>query len=197
MNVPREVHLAVPWITYRQLDFWVRKGYINADSPGSGYTRSFSHRELRVLKAMARLVQAGFPAQKAAELARSAITDVGSAGALRIKLGEGIILDIDALLWAGSITAMFTSTAGFLTATTGCSTYQGWMGISSRSCSVTAGITCRCRCPLSARRSLMAKSIRRRRRRRCLCNACLFGTTHPWQPRFRRRDAMSPPVVRP
>ena len=39
-------------VTYRKIDFWLRKGYLKIDSPtpGSGYRREFSDREVENLK---------------------------------------------------------------------------------------------------------------------------------------------------
>lgn len=51
-------------LTYRQLDFWVRKGYLNpanARAGGKGTDRMFPPSEVMVAAEMARLVSAGLP----------------------------------------------------------------------------------------------------------------------------------------
>lgn len=60
--------------TYRQLDHWIRKGYIVPlnPNPGSGrHLRVFDRAEQRVINLMVRLVEAGFPPELAARLARA------------------------------------------------------------------------------------------------------------------------------
>ena len=59
-------------ITYRQLDFWIRRGYVKVDNDvtGSGNTREFSSIEARVVLYMADLVRSGFTPQASAVTAR-------------------------------------------------------------------------------------------------------------------------------
>lgn len=59
-------------ISYRQLDFWVRKGYIKERSPGggSGFLRDFTDDEVAITVKMARLIKIGFKPGPAAEYAR-------------------------------------------------------------------------------------------------------------------------------
>lgn len=57
-------------ITYRQLDHWIRQGYIGGGNPGSGHQRELSIEEFAELAAMAALVKAGFTPAVAAQMAR-------------------------------------------------------------------------------------------------------------------------------
>lgn len=57
-------------VTYRQLDHWIRQGYIHAEAPGSGNPRQLSSHETKVLRHMAALVNAGVDAGRAATYAR-------------------------------------------------------------------------------------------------------------------------------
>jgi len=64
---------AIPDIgaTYRQLDHWVRSGYLKPNcAGGSGFVREWPKGELRVANTMARLVAAGLPPALAARVAR-------------------------------------------------------------------------------------------------------------------------------
>lgn len=60
-------------ITYRQLDHWIRKGYINGALPGSGNPRTINGHEADVVRDMAALVRAGFRPDVAARIARQAL----------------------------------------------------------------------------------------------------------------------------
>lgn len=60
-------------LTYRQLDYWVRRGWIVPERPeqvSTGHHRTFSVREFVVIERMDRLVQAGVVPEVAARLAR-------------------------------------------------------------------------------------------------------------------------------
>jgi hypothetical protein len=57
-------------ITYRQLDWWCRQGYVHAPSGGSGYRRSIPEHEMQVLQRMGRLVKTGLAVNVAAGAAR-------------------------------------------------------------------------------------------------------------------------------
>jgi DNA-binding transcriptional MerR regulator len=63
----------VPGLTYRQLDHWCSRGYIQPDKahPGSGRQRQFGADEVRVIRAMHELVANGVLPAAAARLARS------------------------------------------------------------------------------------------------------------------------------
>jgi DNA-binding transcriptional MerR regulator len=62
----------IPGITYRQLDYWTRRGFLEADSatPGSGRYRSYSQIEVLVATLMVRLIEAGFTVEAAHSIAR-------------------------------------------------------------------------------------------------------------------------------
>ncbi len=65
----------VPWLAPRQLEYWIEQGWIIPDgNPAQGRPRVFSDAEKKVLRTMARLVRAGFPAASAAVIARRAVT---------------------------------------------------------------------------------------------------------------------------
>lgn len=62
----------VPGLSYRQLDYWVRVGYLRPGNPtgGSGTVRSWPDDELAVAQTMARLVAAGLTVAAAHMVAR-------------------------------------------------------------------------------------------------------------------------------
>jgi DNA-binding transcriptional MerR regulator len=59
-------------ITYRQLDYWSRQGWLRPATPanGSGTRREWTNDELAVAARMAKLVNAGLPPNIAADAAR-------------------------------------------------------------------------------------------------------------------------------
>lgn len=62
-------------LTLRQVEYWTEKGWIIPDgNPAQGRPRVFSAPEMKVLRTMARLAHAGFPARVAAQVARRAVT---------------------------------------------------------------------------------------------------------------------------
>lgn len=69
MNAPELAEHA--GVTYRQLDYWVRAGYVKAKPghQGSGHLREFSYVQSQQCAWMARLVKAGFTVDKAAAMA--------------------------------------------------------------------------------------------------------------------------------
>jgi hypothetical protein len=69
-----EIDALVPWVTDRQLHHWCARGYVRPSSGGSGRPRSFPEQEKRILLAMARLVRAGLVPERAAVVARQAVT---------------------------------------------------------------------------------------------------------------------------
>ncbi len=82
----RNVPAGVP-ATYRQVDNWVRVGYLHPKhGVGSGNRREWTREELRVLRVMARLVKAGLQPAAAAKAARS--------GALIMELAPGVRLAV-------------------------------------------------------------------------------------------------------
>lgn len=62
-------------VSYRQFDYWVRRGLIHAPGYGSGRLREpLTDEEQRVLRHMAHLVADGVTPDRAAELARQLAT---------------------------------------------------------------------------------------------------------------------------
>ncbi len=58
--------------TYRQIDHWVRAGYLRPQGGiGTGNPREWTREELRVFRRMARLVNAGLQPAAAAKAARA------------------------------------------------------------------------------------------------------------------------------
>lgn len=81
-------------LTYRQLDYWTRVGYLNATmpAPGSGHVRTWSDEELTVAQLVARLGRAGIPAGRAAELARVLLA--GDDLPMRCPLGQNLFIEV-------------------------------------------------------------------------------------------------------
>jgi hypothetical protein len=62
---------ALDRISYRQLDFWIRQGYLQPEGGGrSGIARQWSEEEIAVLDRMISLVEEGYRPSAAARLAR-------------------------------------------------------------------------------------------------------------------------------
>lgn len=59
-------------VSYRQVDFWTRKGYLSATdpAPGSGHARDYPAGEIAIAERMAHLVRFGVTAERAADYAR-------------------------------------------------------------------------------------------------------------------------------
>jgi hypothetical protein len=69
--------LAALGVTYRQLDYWTRRGYLNpGGNPGYGHPRTWPPGELAVAERMARAVRAGLTPYAAHRAARGT-TDLG------------------------------------------------------------------------------------------------------------------------
>jgi len=79
-------------ITYRQLDYAVRAGYLRPERKwkgrgwGSGSPRIWPEKELEVARLMGRLSAIGLPLAKAAEIARS--------GDARYEIAPGIWIEV-------------------------------------------------------------------------------------------------------
>ena len=82
-------------ISARQLDHWIRRGYLHVDARGSGHQRHLTSDELDVLLVLARLVRAGFRWEQAAQIAREAcecgVTEFRLPGGLHVHLIEGAL----------------------------------------------------------------------------------------------------------
>jgi len=80
-------------VTYRQLDWWTRQGYLHArEETGSGYSRSYTESEKNVARLMGRLVRVGFSAGFAGKVARAFLE--GDRESKVVDLGEGIKIRI-------------------------------------------------------------------------------------------------------
>lgn len=84
MSVPTSDDLvrAIPGLTYRRLDHWIRSGYIPDHDyleAGSGHPRTFGPHQVLVLRHMAALVNEGIKVEAAATAA---------VGAVRLDTGE-------------------------------------------------------------------------------------------------------------
>lgn len=83
MSTETDLLLIAAGITYRQLDYWVRKGWVeprfwrrNGERVGvakSGYRRDFTDQEARVVIRMGHLTRGGVRADVAAVAARSMV----------------------------------------------------------------------------------------------------------------------------
>lgn len=75
-------------VSYRQLDFWVRRGYLKPHNatPGSGYSREWTTDEAAVATTMGRLVIAGFTPELAHRVAR--------ARQARLELAPGVFVEV-------------------------------------------------------------------------------------------------------
>ena len=64
-------------VSYRQIDHWVKKGWIKTQNHiwGTGDHREFSMQEETIVMTMAELIDIGFKADKAAELARRLVVN--------------------------------------------------------------------------------------------------------------------------
>lgn len=81
--------------TQRQIDFWVRQGYLlpGQQPPGSGVAREWPEVEIRVAQLMARLVFGGFTPADASVLARQVLRR-RSRSAVRLTVAPGIVVEI-------------------------------------------------------------------------------------------------------
>jgi len=90
--------LPPPWaqragLSYRQLDYWTRQGWLlpTQEYAGPGFPRAWPRRERSVAVLMARLVDAGVVPAVAARAARRVVQGSGS-----VDLGNGIELVVKA-----------------------------------------------------------------------------------------------------
>jgi DNA-binding transcriptional MerR regulator len=88
---------ALAGITYRNLDYWLRRGFIDLDPEhpdptgrGSGYPRRFTPQEADRFVLLARLVRAGFRVETAADVARKVARAPGD----RVEVVGGIWVQV-------------------------------------------------------------------------------------------------------
>lgn len=81
--------------TYRQLTFWVQKGYLNPEmaGKGSGYRWTWPRAEAQVARLMVRLVRAGLVPAAAAEHARKMAPSLAY-GTVRLEVEPGVVLEV-------------------------------------------------------------------------------------------------------
>lgn len=94
---------AMAEITYRNLDYWVRRGYIDLDpdhvglpTPGSGVPRRFTPREAKRFTVLALLVRAGLRVDVAADTLRRL---EASSFARPVDLADAVQISIDRKYW--------------------------------------------------------------------------------------------------
>lgn len=91
---PDNYGLHVDGVTYRQLDYWVRKGWVHPDPrphAASGVTRTWPADEVRVARVMGRLVAAGLSPDAAHTAAR--------APGATAELAPGVWVTFDSRRW--------------------------------------------------------------------------------------------------
>lgn len=77
-------------VTGRQLDHWVRRGYIEADLPGSGHHRVWPEDQVRRVRNLVRLTNAGVELEVAAAVASQL-----EEGQTEVDLGGGVTLELE------------------------------------------------------------------------------------------------------
>lgn len=99
MSKRRSVEVAAEaGITYRQLDYWTRNGWLHADvdRPGSGITRDWPLPEIAIARLMGRMTRAGLIPEVAAQAARALVEH----NMFKFSLGEGLdLLDTSGRGW--------------------------------------------------------------------------------------------------
>jgi hypothetical protein len=68
--------IAISGVTYRQVDFWCRAGYLKPSTkarPGTGHYRKFAPSEALIAKYALKLIAAGFTAPYALRYARTLV----------------------------------------------------------------------------------------------------------------------------
>jgi DNA-binding transcriptional MerR regulator len=81
---------SIDGVSYRQIDFWARCGYLRPANaqPGSGVSRLWTAAEAEVARTMGRLVTAGFTPKLAHRVARARQT--------RLELAPGVFVEVGA-----------------------------------------------------------------------------------------------------
>lgn len=101
MSTATDLLLIRAGVTYRQVDHWVRQGWVEprfwrkggdrADEGKSGYVRDFTDHEQQVIIAMGRLTGAGIRAEVAARVARSMVDQ----GHWTVRLERGVVITLE------------------------------------------------------------------------------------------------------
>lgn len=82
-------------LSYRQLDYACRQGWLKPDNPhgkGTDNGREWTNGEVRVVKLASRLTEIGFPLKRAIEIARCVPAEVN--GYYQLYLGKGISIHV-------------------------------------------------------------------------------------------------------
>lgn len=82
--------------TYRQLDYWIRKGYLRPDGAGSGQgsKRTWPRSEAQIARLMARLTAAGMEPIAAASAARRLAPLLEHGQPVKLELVAGVYVEV-------------------------------------------------------------------------------------------------------
>lgn len=70
----KEKALELTEASYRQLDYWTRKGYLQVQGGGIGVQRDWPAKEVKIASLMKLLIDGGFEVDSAAAIARKFVT---------------------------------------------------------------------------------------------------------------------------
>lgn len=89
-------------VTYRQLHYWIRQGYLPPEateglSPGTGHPREWTPSQRRMLTVMGQLRLVGIEAAQAGEIAVKARDQAHGVLITKISPGITIMVDLDTL----------------------------------------------------------------------------------------------------
>lgn len=76
--------------TYRQVDYWIRAGYLKVDSWGSGVWRSWPEPEIEIARLIVKLTAGGLALATAARVARECVEH----GEVSVMLTEGVWIEV-------------------------------------------------------------------------------------------------------
>lgn len=96
-NVPATHPADELGVTYRQLDYWTRKGYLlptMTSGRGSGHRRTWPDEEVWIARTMGRLVAAGIEPAVAASAARRAQRLETFDGPLKVQIAPNLFLEL-------------------------------------------------------------------------------------------------------
>lgn len=82
-------------VTMRQLTSWSSKGWLTTPSPGTGHSREWSSRDFQMTIIMLKLIEVGFMANKAHDIACQTMRkERHENGSIRIDLGNRLTLEV-------------------------------------------------------------------------------------------------------
>lgn len=84
-------------VTFRQLDYWVRQGWVSPETEGSSNRsiRYWSKADIEKVTLMARMVHAGIDSAKAAKVATVLMANPSDKTRRSIKVGPGVYIVIE------------------------------------------------------------------------------------------------------